>query len=625
MKGFIRVLDFPKEAIRVNQTFKVRLRISKDLKPSDVKLCYCHRYDWYRADKIQLEPDTKDNDSYIDYIATVFFNEAYVHYCCFELKLDGKQKYLKRNIETNEPYITDGEGYHWDLTVYERGFFTPDWAKGGTMYQIFVDRFSRKGSFFEPQEGRKYHSSWDEEIVWKPNKQGEYESMDFYGGNLRGIKSHLRYLKSIGVNILYLTPIMYSSSNHRYDTLDYQKIDPDVGDWEDLKDLCQKAKEMDMYIILDMVFSHTGRNAIYTKSPETLAWYERNGDKFNCWYGFDNLIIVNKNHPEYQEFVYGKNGVVDKCKKTGLKGLRLDVADDLTDQFIEGIKRSLGKENILYGEVWENAIKKEKDNKERTYLLGKGLDSVMNYPFMDSMIRYIRYGNNKYLEKTIKEILSDYPKDAVDVLMNFVGTHDTPRILNMLTGIGMKENKDKYAHVWDMERDGEWDQVGHFDTLQFRTWEYQNDKLSKENYKQAKKMLKVLAVMQFFLPGIPCIFYGDEVGIQGNKDPFNRKPYPWNKRDKNLLVFYKKLGKLRRKYKEILAEAELEIVKLDESVFIFKRKEQEDVLTIAINRTNRAQVVNIENKGEIVFNINKSDKKSLQPYGAIIIIESKEE
>lgn len=620
MKGFIKILDFPKGAVRTNQNFEIRVRISKDLKPTDMKFCYCHRYDWYNAKKIQLNQDTKDNDSYIEFVGKITFENAYVHYCCFEVKLDGKQKYLKRNTQTNEPFISDGDGYHWDVTVYEKGFFTPEWAKGGTMYQIFVDRFSRsEESFFEPQKGRKYHEKWDEEIVWKPNEKGVYESLDFYRGNLKGIKNHLRYLKSMGVNILYLTPIMYSYSNHRYDTLDYKKIDPDVGEWEDLKALCEKAQEMNMYIILDMVFSHTGRDAIYTKFEDTIKWYERNGENFNYWFGFENLIVLNKNHPEYQKLIYGKDGVVDYCTDAGAKGLRLDVADDLTDQFIEGIKSRLGKDNILYGEVWENAIKKEKDNKERTYLLGNGLDGVMNYPFMDSMIRYIRFGNNKYLEKTLKEILSDYPKDSIDILMNFVSTHDTPRILNMLAGEGMKENTEKYAHIWDMERDGEWDKIGHFDTLQFRTWEYQNDRLNSDNYRTAKKMLKVLAVIQFFLPGIPCIFYGDEVGIQGNKDPFNRKPYPWCRRDKNLLNFYKKLGNVRRNNKKILAKAEFEIVRLDESVFVFKRFQGKDVITIAINRTDKKQNININDEGNIIFNINQCKINSLKPFGAIVV------
>ena len=226
------------------------------------------------------------------------------------------------------------------------------------------------------------------------------------------------------------------------------------------------------------------------------------------------MPVCDGNNPEWQKFVYGENGLIDKWFSMGIDGLRLDVADELTDEFIENIKIAVKRnkeDGLVIGEVWENAITKEGYGKQRTYLLGRGLDTVMNYPFTNAILKYVRYGRAKYFTETIDDIITQYPDEAVNSLMNSLSTHDIPRAMSTLVGKGIQNSR--YNWVWDVPYG--------------REWQFSNLELSEEDYKKAKEMLKISVAIQYFLPGNPCIYYGDEIGMYGYRDPFNRKCFLW--------------------------------------------------------------------------------------------------
>ena len=303
------------------------------------------------------------------------------------------------------------DGKEWQLTVYDKDYKTPDWIKGGIMYQIFPDRFHKgKGNIKNVPEDRKIHENTTDTPVWKPNEEGKILNNDYYGGNLKGIEEKLPYIASLGVNVIYLNPIFEAHSNHRYNTADYSKIDSLLGDEKDFKALCKKADEYGIKILLDGVFSHTGSDSIYfnregrydsigafnsTESPyKDWFTFEDNG-KYKSWWGIDTLPETNEDNESFIEYIAGKNGIAEKWLKCGAYGYRLDVADELPDKFLDEFcksVKSLNNDYVVIGEVWEDATNKISHGGRRKYLLGEQLDSVMNYPFATAILTFMRYG-----------------------------------------------------------------------------------------------------------------------------------------------------------------------------------------------------------------------------------------
>ena len=429
------------------------------------------------------------------------------------------------------------EGNEWQQTVYKRDYKTPDWAKGGIMYQIFPDRFNigEKPATDYPAD-RVLHHSTDEQPVWRPNEQGKILNNDYYGGTLKGIEEKLPYIASLGVTILYLNPIFEAHSNHRYNTADYTKIDPMLGTERDFVSLCDAAHKLGIRVILDGVFSHTGSDSIYfnregrygssgvwqNRDCEYKNWFtfEENG-KYKSWWGIDTLPETNEATPEFIDYIAGKNGIAHKWLSLGADGFRLDVADELPDEFLDAFCKSVkaeGEDYLIIGEVWEDATNKFSHGGRRRYLTGDQLDSVMNYPFASAITTFMRYGVAESFMESIVSICENYPPQALNCLMNHVGTHDTARILTSLIYDGI-EHKPRHLQA-----------------------EY---RLSPEDRAQAIRLLKTAAVLQYTLPGFPSIYYGDEAGVEGGGDPFNRTFYPWGNEDATLIQWYKHLGKIR--------------------------------------------------------------------------------
>lgn len=425
----------------------------------------------------------------------------------------------------------------WQLTVSKK-FDTPDWLKGGIIYQIFPDRFMNSGTDKKnvPTD-RIVRSDWGGEPYFRPDKNGEVLNNDYFGGDFEGIRQKLPYLKGLGVTCIYLNPIFEAHSNHRYNTADYSKIDPLLGDEKDFEKLCKSADKLGIKIILDGVFSHTGDDSVYfnkkgrynevgayqSESSEYSKWYkfQRFPDKYESWWGFKTLPEVKEEDESYREFICGEDGIAAKWLNLGAGGFRLDVADELPDVFLDDLKIAVKRtkpDALLLGEVWEDATNKFSYGVRRRYLLGDQLDSVMNYPFAEAILEFCRTGNAEQFMSGVMNIVENYPKQCLDVMMNHIGTHDTVRAITRLAG-----ESSEY-------RDREW-QSSH--------------KLSIFEYKQGVERLKLAAALQYTLPGVPSVYYGDEAGLQGYRDPFNRGCYPWGNENRELIDFYKTLGKIR--------------------------------------------------------------------------------
>ena len=476
----------------------------------------------------------------------------------------------------------------WQMTVYDRHFTTPDWLRGGIMYQILPDRFASSGSpKGEIPYGRTLHEDWYEMPDWAPNEKGEVTNSDFFGGDLQGIREKLPYLKELGVTCLYLNPIFESHSNHRYDTADYSKIDPLLGDEEDFKALCESAKELGIRILLDGVFSHTGSDSVYfnksgryeglgayqsQESPYS-SWYSFYNwpDGYDCWWNFITLPNVQETNENYNEYINGPDGIVPKWLREGASGWRLDVADELPDLFLDRLTAAAKGEKpdaLVLGEVWEDASNKSAYGVRRRYLLGGQLDTVMNYPFRDAVLGFLLGADPRDFREIVENIVENYPPQCLHLLMNHLGTHDTERILTMLGGEPLHG------------RGREWQSQQH---------------LSPEQRALALQRLRVASLIQYLLPGVPCIYYGDEAGVEGYRDPFCRSCYPWGREDANLVDWYKQLGKMRLSQQDILAGGAYRTLYAEGNLlaferFVFTDSTRESLVLIA-NRSSRPQSI----------------------------------
>ncbi len=448
-----------------------------------------------------------------------------LYFYYFEIKTNGSAFRLFK-YGTNDTNIEDGE--KWQLTCFKKDFDTPDWSKGAVYYQIFPDRFNISGSYDLSEKLGPYtiHQNTGECPEFRPIN-GEILNNDFYGGTLKGIQEKLPYLKSLGTNIIYLNPIFKAYSNHRYDTCDYKKIDPMLGSVKDFENLCAEAHKMGMKIILDGVFSHTGSDSIYFDKNNRFGtgaytnetsiyknWYkfEKYPEKYDSWWGIETLPAIDKTNEDYINYIIEEeNSVIEYWLKKGADGYRLDVADELGDEFIERLTKKVKQvkpDAIVLGEVWEDASNKESYGVRRKYLLGFELDSVMNYPFKNAIINLLL--NNisiKGFENIVMTISENYPKPVLQSVMNLLSTHDTPRILTLLGEADSSLSKEQKA-------------------------EYT---LSEDKLYKAVERLYAAIFLEFTLPGAPSIYYGDEIGMQGFEDPFNRRFFDWGKTENSLL------------------------------------------------------------------------------------------
>lgn len=506
-----------------------------------------------------------------------------LYFYCFDL---GNGKFIGQG-ENFEGEITSNPT-EYQLTVYDKNFKTPDWLKGGIIYQIFPDRFYSSKENFIPQKGKVLREDWGETPTFLPNAQGEVLNNDFFGGDIKGIIQKLDYLASLKINCIYLNPIFKAYSNHRYDTGDYLSIDPLLGNIEDLKELIKRAGEYGIKIILDGVFNHTGSDSLYfnkngnysqlgafqSKDSKYYSWFNfiKYPNEYHSWWGIKTLPSTNKDKGGYREFITGKDGVIEHYTKLGIGGWRLDVVDEIPADFVKDINSSAKNVNpdaVIIGEVWEDASNKISYGVRREYFQGNELDSVMNYPLKNAIIDYVKSGNTENLIKVINTQIDHYPKCALHSLMNILSTHDTFRLISAVCDLNVN-GKSKL--------------------------EMSKLKLYGPELNEAKNRVKIASLLQYTLYGVPSVYYGDEISMQGFVDPLNRVCFNWQDMDSDMLSWYKKLGEIRSKY-TCFKEGDLEFVYASDGVIIFKRIGQEEVMT-AINLSNTTFYLDFD--GELI-------------------------
>lgn len=501
--------------------------------------------------------------------------------------------------DSGEGMLQQSEPRAYQITVYDGAFVTPQGWREGIVYQIFPDRFRRSSwedfrsrARYHVEKGRflRVHDRWSEDVLYQPmTGQSEYEPNDFFGGDLNGIREKLGYLSGLGVTALYLNPVFESASNHRYDTADYHRIDPILGTEEEFKALCREARELGIRVLLDGVFSHTGADSRYfdkfsryddvgayeSESSPTRRWYTFHGDRdhYDCWWGFPTLPNVVELEPSYTAFIAEDGGVLDHWAGDGVGGWRLDVADELPDEFIRILRARLKKDDpeaVLLGEVWEDCSNKYGPEGRRGYVNGDELDSAMNYPFTNAAVAFFTNRADAYaLSDALQTLREHYPKPFYEASLNLLSSHDIIRAATALAGAPERNAVSRKLQA--AYRPGE--------------------------SEMRKGFLRLIAAtaLQMALPGVPCVYYGDEAGMTGMADPFNRGTYPWGAENPETMAAFEALMGARRD-SSALKRGLCRMGALSPEVFALVRYQPEtgEAAALLVNRSEREQCVRLD-------------------------------
>lgn len=507
--------------------------------------------------------------------------DASLYFYHFTLTTNSGSRYLSRSWGSKGELTLSP--IPWQLTVYEKDFATPDWLDGGIMYQIFPDSFCRSGNRYPNVPGDRRMKPWGEDPHWQPDEDGIFRNNRFFGGDLEGITSKLEYLHALGVTCVYLNPIFESADNHRYSTANYTAIDPLLGTTADFNRLCSEAKEYGIRVVLDGVFSHTGSDSVYfnregrypqegaynTQASPYSSWYnfQQWPNKYSSWWGFETLPELNETDPGVMKYLTGGGGIVQRWLGEGASGWRLDVADELPDQFLDALRTAAKQQkpdSLIIGEVWEDASNKIAYSQRRRYLLGKQLDSVMNYCFRGAIIDFLNGMDAAQAMESIMSVVENYPPQVTRLLMNMLSTHDTERIITALAG----EPSCGRGRDWQSQQ-----------------------KLSPQQRARGIQRCKLASAIQYTLPGVPCIYYGDEVPMEGYRDPFNRACFPWGgDKDSDMISWYRTLGNVRKTL-DCFSGADLQVVHASGRIMAYIRRGVVDSLLTVINAGDRDETL----------------------------------
>lgn len=572
----------PYGAVTVDTPVTIRLRV-EEVTPSAV---YLRTWVDGRGERL-IAMRVSEAASYM-YEAVLTPSSPCILWYSFRIAINDNETYYygtDKNATGGAGLIYDSEPPSFQITVYKERK-VPDWYKNGIIYQIFPDRFKRGDDYLDNaaldlsthKNGPKrvLLESWDEPVDYKKDEKGRIVEWDFYGGTLSGIVEKLPYLRDLGVTIIYLNPIVEAASNHRYDTGDYMSVSPLLGGDEAFRTLCEKAREFGIRIILDGVYNHTGADSKYFNkygNYDTVGafgnhespyrdWYyfkDDSYDGYESWWGVGDLPTLNKDNKEYRKLIRKS---MTKFMKLGASGFRLDVADELSDDFIEKIKKNvtdeLGDDGLVIGEVWEDASNKISYGVLRRYFLGTELDAVMNYPLRDGIIAFLNGHINAYnLAETVQSLKENYPKEAFYGNFNMLGSHDRIRIL---TALGDAPAEDTLS-----------------------TEARRDFKLSPDKKDLATKRLWLALLFQMTMPGVPTIYYGDEAGLEGYSDPYNRAPYPYGHEDASIMGMYRNAIDIRKMDEEFTC-GDMEISAYNDEVLTIKRWLNGKSFYIIINR-----------------------------------------
>ncbi|MFT3894824.1 MAG: alpha-amylase family glycosyl hydrolase [Anaerolineales bacterium] len=536
----------------------------------------------------------------------------------------------------------DAADNSYALMFYDPSFTAPAWAKNASIYQIFPDRFRDGRSDNNAKTGdvryddpvlklnwgtlpegfcRNYadgstNCPWRFDTTppdYSPTKESP-RGRDYFGGDLRGVDQYLDYLQLMGVNTLYFNPLFDAGSNHSYDTQDYYKIDPYFGTQKDWENLVKHATDRGMKIVLDGVFNHMSSDspifdryhhypqvgACESVSSPYRSWFSfhdvpagtgtcvssagvENGANYDGWFGFDSIPVINKSLPAVQEyFLTAPNSVSKYWLRNGAGGWRLDVMGDASfpngywESFRTQVKDTKS-DALIISETWQ------KDSTLLRMLRGDRADTTMNYRLRDAVVGLLApqsfdskgFGDSGRIilpsefAARMESQREDYPDAAYYSLMNLLDSHDTERLLWTLTP-GEETTASK--------------------------------ELNATNLAEGKKRQKLASLIQFTVPGAPTVFYGDEVGINGDDDPDDRRTYPWldkgGKPDGSLLLHYSALN-LLRKSQPVLVNGDFKMLVADDAaqVIAYGRKTQQQAAIVIVNRNSSSQSVTIPVSG----------------------------
>ncbi len=518
-------------------------------------------------------------DGYDSYSVTINFAKGLYWYY---FRLDGVsyEQYIGIGADLEACMFYDNV-IPWQLSVYQSKYNTPQWLNDGVMYQIMVDRFCHKGKVVPTED--KQMRQWGEDPYYQ-EADGSVTNRDFFGGTISGIASKLDYLASLGVKTLYLNPIFSAYSNHKYDTENYETIDSMFGTKADFDKLILALNKRGMRLILDGVFNHVGVNSVYfnkskkwgdkvgafndNSSPYRQWFGFRSDGSYESWWNFETLPRINGDVASAQQYFCGDNGIVPRWILEGASGWRLDVVDEVSDAMLDKIVSSAKgamANSAIIGEVWEDASNKMAYGHRRRYFEGEQLDSVMNYPLKDGIIEFVRYRNVFALKYAIFNLLNNYPLHVRNNLMNILGTHDTKRIITALAG----DNTDHCSRE-----------------------QLSKISLTEAQHKPGVKLLKLAVVLQYTLCGFPSLYYGDEAGLEGDRDPFCRRCYPWGRENRQLIGFYTHMGRLRQM--AVFADGDFTLMHADKSVIVYSRVDKKDKAVVAVNRDSYSFCVTLD-------------------------------
>lgn len=574
----------PFGAVVCGQSLMLRLKVQENTEVAD---CFLRIWGNEGGEHLYKMKNTEEHKGIFQVELAVPENPGILWYY-FKIRAGNKNYFYGNNLRQTggEGVLAEEEPLSYQVTVYKY-CPVPDWFKNGIMYQIFVDRFyngNEKQMVIRPKNKSVIYGDWNDTPSYIKNQEGKIILWDFFGGNLQGVTAKLAYLRELGISIIYFNPIFEAASNHKYDTADYFRVDPWFGDESIFVSLVKEAERYGISIILDGVFNHTGCDSIYFNKygnyPGTGAyqsqdspyfhWYKftKYPDEYECWWGVEDLPNINELDPAYKQFIYGgESSVLKFWMNKGIKGWRLDVADELPDEFIKEFRsaaRELVPDSVLIGEVWEDASHKISYGKLREYFWGDELDSVINYPLRAILTDFL-LAKEEPAEAyaRIMSLRENYPPENFRASVNILGSHDRIRILTLLGGAPPEEI---------LSEDDK-----------------KNFKLSQENRKTAVKRLKLMALLQITMPGVPCIYYGDEVGLEGYSDPYNRGTFPWDNEDKEILGWFQKLIKLRREY-HALIEGEFQPYYFGSNIFGFRLKNDIEEMLVIVNRSLNEEI-----------------------------------
>jgi glycosidase len=472
----------------------------------------------------------------------------------FKVVFDDKTLFLCKT-DDNFSYLSENQGEDFFQLVTAEDYECSNSMQGGLIYQIFVDRFCKVGEN-QSRNPLVVRDDWGG-AIHKNTTDPVKINLEVFGGNFKGVISKLDYLSDMGVTTIYFNPICMANSNHKYDTADYSKVDSMFGTEEIFKKLIFEANKRNIKVVIDGVYNHTGSDSIYfnklnnfdsvgaynSRESKYYSWYdfENYPDKYRSWWGIDTLPAIKEKSPEFENYIAGNGGIIEKYLKLGVFGVRLDVVDEIKDDFVKKIEQKVHENNknfVVMGEVWEDAATKISYDERRKYFSNNELNSVMNYPIKEAILNFVREKNAKSLVSTIRMLQNNYPKPVQDNLMNFLGTHDTNRIFSELKTI---TNGD-------------------------------------EN--QAKKLLKICFVLLFTMSGVPSIFYGDEYGMENN-DGSSRGCFDWENNENDIFYWVKSLTKIRKM--KVLKNGDLDILFSSSGKFVYERKSASQRIVVGLN------------------------------------------